>query len=358
MIDPNRSNSDSTIERHLIGQKNRVFSAPQDLKVGECHPMSIPSSSQHLETRKIGQLDVSVVGLGCNNFGWHIDKAATQRVVDAALEAGITLFDTADIYGDTESEVFLGRALGQRRDQAIIATKFGMKLDGVLPGGAKPETIKKAVEGSLTRLNTDVIDLYYLHTPDPDTPIQETLATLEELKKEGKIREYACSNFDAQALNEAKDKSAGSGFVAVQNEYSLLHRTPEDGVLEACAALNMAFVPYFPLKSGLLTGKYRQKQEPSKDSRLNAPTESKFAGMGKGLLTEENLAVVEKLIEFAERQDRTILELAFSWLLSQPTVASVIAGATKPEQIHANAQAAGWKLTADDLAEIDTITRS
>lgn len=318
--------------------------------------MATTSKSQILETRKIGTLDVSVVGLGCNNFGWHIDQEATQKVVDAALEAGITLFDTADIYGNTESEKFLARALNKRRNQAVIATKFGMKSEDKLTGGAKPAYIQKAVEGSLRRLNTDVIDLYYLHCPDPETPIAQTLATLEDLKQQGKIREYACSNFDADALAGAHEEATGSGFVAVQNEYSLLHRTPEEGVLQMCQTLQMAFVPYFPLKSGLLTGKYRQGQEPSSDSRLNASGSSRFSGMGEQILTQQNLAVVEKLIKFAEDRDHTILDLAFSWLLSKRTVASVIAGATKPEQIHANAKAASWKLSANDLAEVDAIT--
>lgn len=320
--------------------------------------MASTSSPTTLETRQIGTLEVSVVGLGCNNFGWHIDQAATQRVVDGALEAGITLFDTADIYGNTESEKFLGRALGKRRDQAIIATKFGMKAEDKLAGGAKPDYIRKAVEGSLRRLNTDVIDLYYLHCPDPKTPIAETLGALDDLRQQGKIREYACSNFDPKALADADAVAKGRGFVAVQNEYSLLHREPEDGVLEMCQNLQMAFVPYFPLKSGLLTGKYRKGQEASKDTRLNASDDSKFSGMGEQLLTDKNLAIVEKLMEFSEDRNHTILDLAFSWLLSKRTVASVIAGATKPEQTLANAKAAGWKLSADDLAEIDAITES
>lgn len=308
-----------------------------------------------METRKIGSLTVSIVGLGCNNFGWHIDEAQTQKVVDAAIEAGITLFDTADVYGEGRSEEMLGRTLGDRRDDVLIASKFGYDRDESERGTAA--YVREACEASLKRLGTDYIDLYYLHKPDPETPVAETLAALGELKAEGKVREIACSNFSPEQLREAARAGTDAGFAAVQNEYSLLERAPEEeGVLEACDALDLAFVPYFPLKSGLLTGKYRKDDAAPQDSRLNASGDSHFQGMGDQLLTEENLDVVEDLISFAEERGHTILELAFSWLLSHGPVASVIAGATKPEQIRANAQAAGWTLTGEERAEVDRLT--
>ncbi|MAQ16279.1 MAG: aldo/keto reductase [Sandaracinus sp.] len=306
-----------------------------------------------MKTNTIGSLSVSAVGLGCNNFGWHIDQAQTQKVVDAALDAGITLFDTADVYGEGESETMLGKALGDRRDQILIASKAGMGID---EGGGAPAYLREQIEGSLKRLGTDRIDLYYLHQPDPSTPIADTLGLLSELVAAGKVREIACSNFSAAQLAEAEKVDSGSRFVAVQNEYSLLHRAPEkEGVLAACQELDIAFVPYFPLKSGLLTGKYRKGKVPE-GSRLNAGKDSKFAGMGDSLLTDENLDIVEKLIAFAEERDHTILELAFSWLLAHPAVASVIAGATKPEQIHGNAKAASWELTDEERRAVDAIT--
>ena len=308
-----------------------------------------------MTTRTIGTLDVSTVGLGCNNFGWHIDADRSQAVVDAALDAGITLFDTADVYGEGESERFLGRALGARRDDVLIASKFGYDKD---EGGGAPDYVRQACEASLERLGTDRIDLYYLHKPDPATPVAETIGALADLKAEGKIREFACSNVDADGLREAEDAADGARFEAVQNEFSLLHRAPaENGVLDACRELGVAFVPYFPLKSGLLTGKYRKGDVPE-GSRLSGQEGSAFKGMGDQLLTDENLDVVERLVAFSEARGHTVLELAFSWLLAHDPVASVIAGATKPSQIRANAKAAEWTLSDDDLAEIDRITRA
>ncbi len=301
-----------------------------------------------MDTRRIGSLDVSIVGLGCNNFGWHIDEAASRAVVRAALDAGITHFDTAEVYGDGQSEEMLGRALGARRDEVVIATKFGNGTD------ARPETVRQSVEGSLRRLGTDRIDLYYLHKPDADTPIADTLGALAGLVDEGKVREIACSNFSPDQLREAEDAAQGARFVAVQNEYSLLERAPEDGTLQTCRDLDVAFVPYFPLKSGLLTGKYRRGDAQDHDGRLTA-TEGKFKGMGDRLLTESNLDTVERLIEFADARDHTILDLAFSWLLAHDPVASVIAGATKPSQVRSNVEAAGWRLTQDDLDAVDEI---
>jgi len=306
-----------------------------------------------MKTRPIGSLVASTVGLGCNNFGWHIDAEQSQKVVDAALDAGITMFDTADVYGEGASERFLGEALGDRRDQVLIASKFGWNKD---EGGGSAEYVEQACEASLQRLGTDRIDLYYLHKPDPATPVAETIGALAELKAAGKIREFACSNVDADQLREADDAAGEARFEAVQNEYSLLHRAPEGQVLDACRDLDVAFVPYFPLKSGLLTGKYRRDDVPE-GSRLGGRDGSHFDGMGDRLLTEENLDVVERLIQFSRERGHSLLELAFSWLLAHGPVTSVIAGATTPEQIRSNVDATGWQLTDEERATVDRITR-
>jgi aryl-alcohol dehydrogenase-like predicted oxidoreductase len=305
-----------------------------------------------MDTRRIGSLEVSVVGLGCNNFGRRLDFDATKVVVDAALEAGITFFDTADTYGDTKSEEYLGRALGRRREDVIVATKFGSKIDEQRKG-ARPEYVRRAVDDSLRCLGTDRIDLYQLHWPDPEVPIGETLGALDELVRAGKVREIGCSNFSADQLREAEaaTREGAARFASVQNEYSLLLREPEGEVLPECERLGVAFVPYFPLANGLLTGKYRRGEDAPSGSRLDS-------GRGERLLTEENLAVVERLIEFSESRDHTILELTFSWLLSRPTVASVIAGATSAEQARGNAAAAVWDLTDEELTEVDSIVTS
>jgi aryl-alcohol dehydrogenase-like predicted oxidoreductase len=302
-----------------------------------------------VETDKIGSLEVSVVGLGCNNFGWRIDAEASAKVIDAAIESGITFFDTADRYGKGQSEDFLGRALGKRRDQIILATKFGMEMEKGQQG-ASAKYVREAVETSLRRLRTDRLDLYQLHQPDPKTPISETLRALDELVHAGKVREIGCSNFSVAQIREAADASHNRAqFVSVQNEFSLFHREPEtNGVLAECEARGLAFLPYFPLASGLLTGKYRKGEKLPQGSRA-------ADGWGPKVFTEQNLTMVESLIEFAESKGHTILELAFSWLLSHKPVASVIAGASKPEQVRANAKAADWQLTADDLAQIDAI---
>jgi aryl-alcohol dehydrogenase-like predicted oxidoreductase len=305
-----------------------------------------------MQTRKVGSLQVSVVGLGCNNFGWRIDAEASAKVIDTAIESGVTFFDTADRYGKGQSEDFLGRALGKRRDQIILATKFGMEMEKGQQG-ASPKYVPEAVDASLRRLRTDRIDLYQLHQPDPKTPITDTLGALDELVRAGKVREIGCSNFSVAQIREATDASQGRAqFVSVQNEFSLFHREPEtNGVLPECERRRLAFLPYFPLASGLLTGKYREGKKLPKGSRA-------ADGWGPKVFTEQNLAIVELLIEFAESKGHTILELAFSWLLSHKPVASVIAGASKPEQVRANAKAADWQLAADDLAQIDAIMRS
>jgi aryl-alcohol dehydrogenase-like predicted oxidoreductase len=299
-----------------------------------------------MKTRTLGSLSVSVVGLGCNNFGMRCDQAATQLVVDAALDSGINFFDTADIYGGTKSEVFLGQALGKRRSEIVIATKFGIKIDDDRPGGARPEYIVQACNDSLQRLGTDYIDLYQIHRPDDTVPIEETLGALRELVAQGKVRELGCSNFSVAQLRAAAETS-GPRFVSVQNEYSLFQRQPEtDGVLAECGATHTGLLPYFPLASGMLTGKYRKGQPLPEGTRINA--ESRW-------LSEEALEKVEALLAFAESRNHSLLELAISWLLAKPAVSSVIAGATKPGQIHANVAAAGWDLTADDLAAIDVL---
>ena len=305
-----------------------------------------------MEKRNIGSLQVSVAGLGCNNFGWRLDAEATAQVVHAALDAGITFFDTADIYGGTKSEEYLGQALRGRREQVVIATKFGMKVDEQRQG-AKPAYVRRAAEDSLRRLGTDYLDLYQLHQPDSETPIAETLAVLDELVKAGKVRELGCSNFSAQQVREAEAavRAGAARFVSVQNEYSLLQREPEREVLPECRRLGLAFLPYFPLANGLLTGKYRAGRPAPQDTRIS--TQERF---GK-LLNERNLQAVEALLQFAESRGHTLLELAFCWLLARPMVASVIAGATSAQQVRSNAQSVGWKLTPADLAEVDRILR-
>jgi aryl-alcohol dehydrogenase-like predicted oxidoreductase len=304
-----------------------------------------------MERRRIGALEVSVVGLGCNNFGGRLDAARTAAVIDAALTAGINFLDTADVYGGTKSEEFIGQALGDRRDQVVLATKFGMKVDDQRRGAA-PAYVRQAVEDSLRRLRTDRIDLYQLHGPDPTVPIAETLGALDELVKAGKVGEIGCSNFSVAQLRAAAAAVApgGARFVSVQNEYSLLHRAPEeDGVLAECEREGLAFLPYFPLASGLLTGKYRRGHPAPEGSRLEG------RGSSDRFHNEANLARVEALLKFAESKGHTLLELAFAWLLHRPAVASVIAGATAPHQVRANVAAAGWELTEADLAGIDTL---
>ena len=300
-----------------------------------------------MENRKIGSLDVSIIGLGCNNFGWRLDYDRTVAVVDAALDAGINFLDTADIYGGTESEEFLGRALEGRRDRVVLATKFGMKVDEQRQG-AKPDYARRACKDSLRRLRTDHIDLYQLHQPDPSTPIADTLGALDELVRSGKVREIGCSNFSVEQLREAK-AAAGQGakFISVQNEYSLLHREPEREVLAECEREGLAFLPFFPLAGGMLTGKYRSGQPLPENTRLSKGSPR--------FLNDKNLAITEELANFAASRGHSLLELAFSWLLSHPPVASVIAGATSPEQVKANVKAAGWRLTPADLAEIDKL---
>jgi aryl-alcohol dehydrogenase-like predicted oxidoreductase len=305
-----------------------------------------------METRALGSLQVSIVGLGCNNFGSRLDQDGTTNVVLGALEAGVTFFDTADIYGATKSETMLGVALGSRRDEVIIASKFGMPIDDT-HFGASPAYVRSACEDSLRRLGTDHIDLYQLHYPDDTVPVADTLGALRELVEAGKVREIGCSNLTVAQLHEAK-AAAGDGpaFVSVQNQYSLLEREPErDGVLDACGELGIGFLPFYPLANGLLTGKVRPGQPLPEESRLAkmAPERSVH------WLGEEMQAKVTSLLDYAESIDVPILSLAFSWLLSHDAVSSVIAGSSNADQVRANANAVRT-LSPDVLARLDELT--
>ena len=293
-----------------------------------------------MQTRKIGSLDVTVVGLGCNNFGGRLDQAGTARVLDAALDHGVTFWDTADLYGGTKSEEFMGNLIGDRRDRIVLATKFGHS-GGPTPDGARPEALRKALDESLRRLKTDRIDLYQLHEPSKTVPMADTLGILDDLVREGKVVEIGCSNFSVAQLEEAEGAAKGARYASVQNEYSLLHRDDEADVLPACSRLGIAYIPYFPLASGLLTGKYRAGPAYPEGTRLTGKPAD-----------EAKLAKVEKLIAWAEDHGKTILDLAFAYLLGERAVASVIAGATKPEQVAANAGAANWTLTEGERAEV------
>jgi aryl-alcohol dehydrogenase-like predicted oxidoreductase len=307
-----------------------------------------------MEKRQIGPLEVTVVGVGCNNFGGRIDEARTREVVDAAIDIGINFFDTADMYANGRSEELLGRYVGDRRSSVMIATKFGQDMPGQ-GRGARPEYVRLACDASLKRLRTDYIDLYQLHLPDPDVPIADTLGALDDLVNAGKVRHIGCSNFSTEQLREANTAAArrqdSARFVSVQNEYSLLEREPEHGVLGECERLGIAFLPFFPLKSGLLTGKYRKGQPIPEDTRV-----AKYERYRK-LLTEENLDAVEALIDYAASRGHGILELAFSWLLAHRPVASVIAGASSAAQVRANAEAASWKIGAAELRAVDELLR-
>ena len=300
-------------------------------------------------------LEVSTVGLGCNNFGMRIDLEATRKVVAKALDLGITLFDTADIYGNKGgSETMLGQVLDQRRKEIVLATKFaGPMVEGKTRRDASRRYIMTAVEASLRRLKTDWIDLYQLHFADPLTPMEETLRALDDLIRQGKVRYIGCSNLPAWQMVEAEWIARESGrhrFISTQDEYSLLVRDAEAEKIPAAQAYGMGLLPYFPLASGLLSGKYKRG--------AGAPAGTRFAStpsLVNRYATESNWALLERLEAFCTERGRTLLELAFSWLLARPPVASVIAGATKPEQLEANAKAADWTLTPEDLAEIDRL---
>jgi aryl-alcohol dehydrogenase-like predicted oxidoreductase len=303
-----------------------------------------------MRTRRLGSsgLEVSVVGLGCNNFGGRIDEDASRAVIDAALDAGITLLDTADVYGNRGgSEEIIGRALAGRRDRVVLATKFGHDLgDGETARGARPY-VRKAVEASLRRLQTDWIDLYQYHRPDGVTPVEETLGALDELVQEGKVRAIGSSNFTPALVEEAREVATTRGmtpFVSEQSEYSWLARDAEDGLLPTCERLGIGFIPYFPLASGLLTGKYRRGEPPPKGTRLYGRE-----------LDEARLDRVERLEAFAAARGASLLEVAIGGLLAQPAVVSVIAGATKPEQVKANAAARAWEPSANDMEALRSL---
>lgn len=310
-----------------------------------------------MKTRKLGTslLEVSVVGLGCNNFG-ILDIASSRRVVDRAIELGVTFFDTADIYGNRGgSEEQLGQILGPRRKDIVLATKFGMAMDDdANKARGSRAYILDAVEASLRRLQTDWIDLYQYHTPDPQTPLEETLRALDDLVKAGKVRAVGCSNLPAKGVEEAAAASARAGlisFATAQDEYSLVARDAERELIPAIERHGMSLLPYFPLASGLLTGKYRQ------DAPIPAGTRyARGNRFSDRYMNEENWKIVQRLTAFCEARGRTLLELAFSWLLAHPCLASVIAGATRPEQVEQNVKAAGWELTPEERAEVDRLT--
>ena len=311
-----------------------------------------------MQFRNLGRsgLRVSLVGLGCNNFGGRIDLEATLKVVDAAIEHGITLFDTADIYGARGgSETALGEVLGARRKQIVLASKFGMNMDdeGIKKGGSRAY-IMNAVEDSLRRLRTDWLDLYQIHRFDPLTPIDETLRALEDLTRQGKVRYIGCSNFApwqmADAAWAARDLNV-AGFASCQDEYSLLVRGAERELIPAARHYGMGLLPYFPLANGALTGKYKRNAPMPEGARL-----TKLPQRAGEIFSDANWTRIEKLTAFAEARGKTLVELAFSWLAAQPVVSSVIAGATRPEQVAANVKAAEWALSAEELAEIDKIT--
>ena len=311
-----------------------------------------------MELRNLGQsgLRVSTIGLGCNNFGGRIGLEETRAVIHKAIDLGITLLDTSDTYGERGgSETEMGKVLGDRRKDIVLATKFGNPMDtiGVKQGGAR-RYIMTAVEDSLRRLRTDWIDLYQIHSFDPLTPIEETLRATDDLVRQGKVRYIGCSNFPAWRVTEAHWTAQANGlnrFISNQDEYSLIFRAPETELMPAARAAGMGMLPYFPLASGLLTGKYRRNAPMPPGTRLAATQR-----LADRYLTERNWAIAEKLGDFVEARGKTMLELAFSWLLSRDPVTSVIAGATKPEQLEQNVKAGAWKLTAEELAEIDRIT--
>jgi len=311
-----------------------------------------------LEQRNLGRsgLIVSAVGLGCNNFGARIDMAATRAVVHRALDLGITFFDTADTYGESgASEEYLGRALAGHRDEIVLATKFARPMDrqGRLQGASR-RYIMSAVETSLKRLNTDHIDLYQQHIADPRTPIEETLRALDDLVRHGKVRYIGCSTLAAWQVVEAQWTSTHSGFdrfVACQERYSLIERQLDGELMPVIESYGLGLIPFSPLANGLLTGKYRQGMPLPAGARLTTTPRT-----AERYLTQANWAIVERLARFCEARSHSLLELAFSWLLQRPAVASVIAGATTPEQVTANVAAAGWTLSREDMDEIDRLT--
>jgi aryl-alcohol dehydrogenase-like predicted oxidoreductase len=300
-------------------------------------------------------LPFSKVGLGCNNFGVRLDLAAASAVVDAAIDEGITVFDTADVYGKRGgSETILGQALGKRRKDIVLVTKFGVAMDdeGRLKGGSRAY-VMNAVEASLKRLNTDYIDLYYYHRPDPATPIEETMRALDQLIRQGKVRYIACSNMSAAQVTQAQAVAKANGlhrFVCCQDQYSLLARQIEAELIPALQREHLPLLPYFPLASGMLTGKYQFGAPIPEGSRLSHKRYS------DRFLNDQNFHVVERLKNFCAERGRSMLELAFGWLLSKPVVGNVIAGASTPEQVRQNVAATGWRLDVAEMAEVNRLS--
>ncbi|MAV25822.1 MAG: aldo/keto reductase [Gammaproteobacteria bacterium] len=306
-----------------------------------------------MDYRRLGQsgLMVSSIGIGCNNFGGRMDLAETQAVVDKAIDLGITLFDTADVYGGTQSEIQLGQALGKRRQDVIVATKFGIPMNqSSLSGGGSRRYIMASVEGSLKRLGTDYIDLYQMHRADPNTPIEETMAAMDDLVTSGKVRYIGNSNYAGWQIAEADLVARtrhSERFISAQNNFSLLERRVEHEVIPACEHFGLGMLPFFPLASGLLTGKYRRNEDNPKGTRL-----------AERDIRDRQYDQLEALEKWAQERDHSLLELAFAWLLASPSVSSVIAGATKPEQVDANASAGGWLLAQEERAEVTSLLSS
>ena len=306
-----------------------------------------------MQLRRLGHsgLKVSAVGIGCNNFGMRIDEKQTQAVVDAAIEAGVNFFDTADVYGATKSEEFLGKAVGKRRHEVVIATKFAMKSGPAEHNqGGSRRWIMEACEASLRRLGTDYIDLYQMHRYDPETPLEETLRALDDLVSQGKVRYVGNSNYMGFQVADAAWTAKMRGyvpFVSAQNQYSLLERRVEHEVLPACERFGLGFLPFFPLASGLLTGKYARGEPPPEGTRLAA-----WGPRGAQALNDSNFDKIDRLEAWAREHNRSLLDLAFAWLLGHPVVSSVIAGATSPEQVKSNAATAEWSLSPEEVKSV------
>jgi aryl-alcohol dehydrogenase-like predicted oxidoreductase len=305
-----------------------------------------------MDYRRLGDsgLKVSVIGLGCNNFGMRIDQAATDAVIDAAIEHGVTFFDTADVYGGGgKSEEMMGHSLKGKRHQVTLATKFAMPM-GPGKGGGSRRYIMEAVEASLKRLKTDYLDLYQMHRFDAETPLEETLSALDDLVTQGKVRYLGNSNYTGWQIADADwiaRESHKNRFVSAQNNYSLLERRVEHEVTPACERFGLGMLPFFPLASGLLTGKYKRGEAPAEGTRLAA-----WGPRGAAALNDKNFDRLEALSSWAEERGHDMLDLAFAWLLGHPVVPSVIAGATKPEQVARNATAGAWKLTPEEVEEV------
>lgn len=320
-----------------------------------------PASTPNLRPLGKSGLQVPGVGIGTNNFGTRMDAAATQSVVDAAMGLGATFFDTADVYGNGQSEELLGKALGARRSRAIIATKFGGPMRGSKfpDGGASRAALMYAAEESLRRLGTDYIDVYQIHRPDPKTPIEETLRAFDDLVRQGKVRYIGNSNFDGAQVDAAAAISREQklrAFSSAQNHYSLLTRGIETDLVPACERHGLGVLPYFPLESGMLTGKYKRGEAPAEGTRLAAFAKQSPTGVAR-FLNDDNLTKVEKLQAIADANGNTVLDMAFGWLLSRPYVSCVIAGATRPAQVEANVKAAAWRPTAEIARRIDAVTK-